>query len=222
MWYISNHLSKWNGACNCFIYNSLLIVFPWHLLINYKLNCNLNLPFNLIILFYTRNNYIQSNSSQYTQIFQRINIQFTLDAKRSIVCKATKQRNRYLNFPSSIPEDSRRKRKCTGWIALRIIYTTREKSSDRMQQTCLRAVWAPIRVDRLSLSPTPLSQLQSGSICSPVVTLDRRETWWKTRGALHKVRTINLDFEALICLACASRKRRWRRDWDRWIPLHGG
>lgn len=78
-----------------------------------------------------------------------------------------------------------------------------------MQQTCLRAVWAGtaalIRVDHLlSLSLQPLCPnpaLQSGSICSPVVTLDRRETLWKTRGALHKVRTINLDFEALICLA---------------------
>lgn len=65
-----------------------------------------------------------------------------------------------------------------------------------------RQPWYVSTISSLFLQPLcPNPALQSGSICSPVVTLDRRETLWKTRGALHKVRTINLDFEALICLA---------------------
>lgn len=70
------------------------------------------------------------------------------------------------------------------------------------------------------LSPTPLShRAPIGINMFP----DREGgSWRKTRGALHKVRTINLDFEALICLA-VPRGKRW---WERWTeidgPLHGG
>lgn len=66
------------------------------------------------------------------------------------------------------------------------------------------------------VSTNPLSPLSHRAPIGINMFPDREGgSWRKTRGALHKVRTINLDFEALICLA-VPRGKRWLGDWDRW------
>lgn len=71
------------------------------------------------------------------------------------------------------------------------------------------------------VSTNPLSPLSHRAPIGINMFPDREGgSWRKTRGALHKVRTINLDFEALICLA-VPRGKRWLGDWDRWTASRG-
>lgn len=152
------------------------------------------------------------NSSQYTQTHSKgLIYNLCSTQKDQLFPKSTIKRrnlNRYLKFSILDPrrfqaEEQMYRLNSTAhflhgpWKILRSDATnlfTSSLSRNGSPDTC--------RPSPLSLQPLcPNPALQSGSICSPVVTLDRRETLWKTRGALHKVRTINLDFEALICLA---------------------
>lgn len=154
------------------------------------------------------------NSSQYTQTHSKgLIYNLCSTQKDQLFPKSTIKRrnlNRYLKFSILDPrrfqaEEQMYRLNSTAhflhgpWKILRSDATNLFTSSLSRNGSPDMCRPSPLSLFLQPLCPNPA--LQSGSICSPVVTLDRRETLWKTRGALHKVRTINLDFEALICLA---------------------
>lgn len=85
-----------------------------------------------------------------------------------------------------------------------------------------RQPWYVSTISSLSLQPLcPNPALQSGSICSP---RDTGSSWNVVENSrrLAQGKDDKSWFRGIDMPCCASRKRCWKRDRDRWIPLHGG
>lgn len=75
-----------------------------------------------------------------------------------------------------------------------------------------------------SLSPTPLSQPRAPIGINMFPGRDTGSSWNVVENSrrLAQGKDDKSWFRGIDMPCCASRKRCWKRDRDRWIPLHGG
>lgn len=174
------------------------------------------------------------NSSQYTQTHSKgLIYNLCSTQKDQLFPKSTIKRrnlNRYLKFSILDPrrfqaEEQMYRLNSTAhflhgpWKILRSDATnlfTSSLSRNGSPDTC--------RPSPLSLSPTPLSQPRAPIGINMFPSRDTGSSWNVVENSrrLAQGKDDKSWFRGIDMPCCASRKRCWKRDRDRWIPLHGG